>query len=402
MKSNDDWQTIIIKFSLPGKIRSLPTQCLLCPLFHSLPRPPFFKFFAQTPSFVAQTSTFARSPAASRISGSWNAPVQMEGNRCSVYHSTIAVSLSLSCHCEPMADNCRGRQSRAGGGPKFGPANVSICWHWQADWNWLARSSFTRLLLLLHSDWAMNTPMIVTLTQHIIFPILCRTGSRTVSYDSTPAASPMLVNDVQPLQWSTVTICIARHDAWLPGQFYPTFTWTGREYSRLWQVYRSSSTKRGMLFESFGEPLRDNDWVERQSRHKGLHMYGGQKNTMAWDPCHGPCVPSPTATVFKLHQHACKQCFGKEMTEPSNLSDYDVNACGYYRLPADSCAAIDMGGATAVECIPISETVSNDGACNNECVIHYEGTTDAAQPVYPSPGIDRDPSATIESSTVLL
>ena len=90
------------------------------------------------------------------------------------------------------------------------------------------------------------------------------------------------------------------------------------------------------------------------------------------------------------------------MTEPSNLSDYDVNACGYYRLPADSCAAIDMGGATAVECIPISETVSNDGACNNECVIHYEGTTDAAQPVYPSPGIDRDPSATIESSTVLL
>ena len=35
-------------------------------------------------------------------------------------------------------------------------------------------------------------------------------------------------------------------------------------------------------------------------------------------------------------------------------------------------------------------------------MIHYEGTTEAAQPVPPSPGMDRDPSATIESSTVLL
>ena len=160
---------------------------------------------------------------------------------------------------------------------------------------------------------------------------------------------------------------------------------------------------------------------------------------------------------------ACNHCFGKELTEPSNLSDYDVNACGYYRLPADSYAAIDMGepevtpamhaaisgptsartggeirfsefggnmttpsmqvhhatlyelggyesepipestqasddgallhlgdqtttpiaqailGTAVVELIPISATVSNDGACNNECVIHCEGTTDAAQ-----------------------
>ena len=38
---------------------------------------------------------------------------------------------------------------------------------------------------------------------------------------------------------------------------------------------------------------------------------------------------------------ACKHCFGKELTQPSNLSDYDVNAC--YRLSADSCVAIDMG-----------------------------------------------------------
>ena len=54
------------------------------------------------------------------------------------------------------------------------------------------------------------------------------------------------------------------------------------------------------------------------------------------------------------------------------------------------------------ELIPESTQASNDGARNNECVIHYEGTTDAAQLVPPSPGMDSDPSATIKSSTVLL
>ena len=58
--------------------------------------------------------------------------------------------------------------------------------------------------------------------------------------------------------------------------------------------------------------------------------------------------------------------------------------------------------AAVVEHIPISATVSNDGACNTECVIHYEGTTDMTQQVPPSPGMDSDPSATIESSMVLL
>ena len=63
-----------------------------------------------------------------------------------------------------------------------------------------------------------------------------------------------------------------------------------------------------------------------------------------------------------------------------------------------------MLAATAVECIPMSATVSNDGAlpCNKDCGIHYEVTTDAAQQVPPSPGMDCDPSATLESSTVLL
>ena len=31
---------MMIKKSLPSKITTLPTNCILCPLFHSLPRPP--------------------------------------------------------------------------------------------------------------------------------------------------------------------------------------------------------------------------------------------------------------------------------------------------------------------------------------------------------------------------
>ena len=58
---------------------------------------------------------------------------------------------------------------------------------------------------------------------------------------------------------------------------------------------------------------------------------------MAWDPC----VPSPRQSPQMAAAPACKHCFGKELTEPSNLSDYDVNACGYFTLPADSDAAID-------------------------------------------------------------
>ena len=41
-----------------------------------------------------------------------------------------------------------------------------------------------------------------------------------------------------------------------------------------------------------------------------------------------------------------------------------------------------MLGAMAVECIPISAAVPNDGACsNNKFVMRCEGTMDAAQPV---------------------
>ena len=39
---------------------------------------------------------------------------------------------------------------------------------------------------------------------------------------------------------------------------------------------------------------------------------------------------------------------------------------------------------------PISATVFNDGACNNEFVIHYEGTTDGAQQSWDRPRSIRD------------
>ena len=61
-----------------------------------------------------------------------------------------------------------------------------------------------------------------------------------------------------------------------------------------------------------------------------------------------------------------------------------------------------MLGATAVECIQISATASNDGACNNKFVIHYEGMMDVAQPEPPCTGMDCNPSTTLESSVVPL
>ena len=74
----------------------------------------------------------------------------------------------------------------------------------------------------------------------------------------------------------------------------------------------------------------------------------------------------------------------------------------HYFISTSPLIAQAMLGATVVECILISATVSNDEACSNEFVIHHEGTTDAAQPVPPSPWMESYPSATIESSTVLL
>ena len=56
-----------------------------------------------------------------------------------------------------------------------------------------------------------------------------------------------------------------------------------------------------------------------------------------------------------------------------------------------------------LEQLPVSASrglqQSGNGACN-EFMIHYEGTTDVAQPVPASPVMDSGPSATLESFSV--
>ena len=77
--------------------------------------------------------------------------------------------------------------------------NNMALWAWSADA--CGRSQTTSLparqqprsparLLMphLHSYWTMKTPIIVTLTQHVIFSISCRTGWRPVSCDLRPAS----------------------------------------------------------------------------------------------------------------------------------------------------------------------------------------------------------------------
>ena len=112
------------------------------------------------------------------------------------------------------------------------------------------------------------------------FPILCRTKALL---DNSCAASA--VEHYDPL-WSPGTI------PYYPGHFWSTADvhMDRREgHSRLQRVNSSSLTKRGKLFECFGEPLGDND----ASRETKVHTF------MIWDQC----VPSPTARVFKQYQH---------------------------------------------------------------------------------------------------
>ena len=96
----------------PPQITPLQTKCTLCQLFHSLPT---FSLFSQTPPFLAQPSSFARPPAAPRISSSWNAWFRWQEI---VVLLTINVTL-LPRRTQQMADNYQGRQSRTGGGPIY-------------------------------------------------------------------------------------------------------------------------------------------------------------------------------------------------------------------------------------------------------------------------------------------
>ena len=124
--------------------------------------------------------------------------------------------------------------------------------------------------------------------------------------------------------------------------------------SRLLQVNSSSSTKRGKLFECVGEPLRDND--------------GGRKRfTHVWPEIRVYLPQQPeSSNPSSIAESACKHCFGKELTELADGSEYDFNACGFCRLPADSYATrLGVPEATPVMhadiSVPTSRFVSNFG-----------------------------------------
>ena len=100
-------------FSLPNEITPLPTNSTLCPLFHSLPRPPHS--LPRPPHSL---------PSLLRLQGLR----QLRGSRAVETHwfrwkeidvlFTIAVTLlpRRTQVTQPMADNYQGRQSRTGGG----------------------------------------------------------------------------------------------------------------------------------------------------------------------------------------------------------------------------------------------------------------------------------------------
>ena len=58
------------------------------------------------------------------------------------------------------------------------------------------------------------------------------------------------------------------------------------------------------------------------SRVKGSLMYG----------LGSVCTFPNRQSLRMAPAQSCKHCFGKELTEPSNLSDYYVNACGCYTM----------------------------------------------------------------------
>ena len=89
----------MIKFSLPTKIHSLQQNALFAQFFNLCPDRPDASesFFAQTPSFFAQPSTFTRFLAAPSISGSSKFKCTGSDGRKGMYYLQL---LSLSCKCE--------------------------------------------------------------------------------------------------------------------------------------------------------------------------------------------------------------------------------------------------------------------------------------------------------------
>ena len=142
---------------------------------------------------------------------------------------------------------------------------------------------------------AKNTPMIVTLNQHIIFLIFFRTGSRP--------DSPM---SVQPLPWGTVTLCCR-----------PALCLTSRTFlvsSRCLQGPAEKTSQTAIShqaefkfnrcsnhgIECTCEPLLDIDCVERQGF------------SLVWP---GICVYLPQPPESSNSTSICQHCFGKELTE---------------------------------------------------------------------------------------
>ena len=109
-----------------------------------------------------------------------------------------------------------------------------------------------------------------------------------------------------------------------------TFTWTGGEYT---PDCDKSTVQVQPSVESSSNASASHYKITTASRDKGSNMYG----------LGSLCTFPNRQSLQMAPAPACQHCFGKELTEPSNLSDYDVNACKYYRLPADSYAAMDMG-----------------------------------------------------------
>ena len=142
--------------------------------------------------------------------------------------------------------------------------------------------------------------MKVSLTQHFILPILCRTSSRP--------DSPI---PVQFLPWSYVALCGRPRPGtgmmpYFPDIFdpQPTFTCTSTV-----QVQSSVESTSNVC-----KPLRDYDGVWQRF----THIWPGRLGSM--------CTFPGRQGLQTVSASACKLCFGKELTELANGSDYNINA----------------------------------------------------------------------------
>jgi hypothetical protein len=111
------------------------------------------------------------------------------------------------------------------------------------------------------------------------------------------------------------------------------------------------------------------------------------------DPTSNFGEPSATPSTQPRAEVKESECF----PSASKASEYGA----VYRLDEQSTGLSKQGtlGAMEVDCTPRHATASDCGASTNEFVTHDEGTLDdSAQRIPPRPGMDRDPSAPLETS----